>query len=163
MHISLIPEWYSCRLIFCIWCFVLWFLYTPTRVALCGWGRVLCHFKQNQGSGPVKDAQAWSDWGHVYSESWVLHIRLIVMCESNTVCFSSLFCLKLAGIVWKGVNSFFLLCFSCCWPTKDENDYSGWFLLSGKEPNLIKMRPRKAAKCILFFYSGCTVVVLVNK
>lgn len=84
------------------WCFVLWSLRNPTRLALCEWGHVLCHFKQNQGSYPVKGAQAWSDWGHVHSESWVLHIRVIVMYESDAVCVSVV---CFAGIVWKAVNS----------------------------------------------------------
>lgn len=75
--------------------------------------------------------------------SWILCV--------SVVCF--------AGIVWKGVNSFFLLlCSSCCWHTKDENDYSGLFLLNGKEPNLIKMSPMQPSAyyfSILDVLYGC--------
>lgn len=130
----------------------MWSLCNPIRVDLCEWGHVLCHFKQNQGNYPVKDAQAWSDWGRVHSESWVLQsdCNMWVGYCVSVVCF--------AGIVWKAVNFFCFLCFSCCWPTKDENDYSGWFLLSGKEPNLMKMSPRQPSAyyfSILDVLYGC--------
>ncbi len=70
------------------------------------------------------------------------------------MCFSSLFC-------WNCLEgSEFFCCsflrFSCCWPTKDEND--GWFLLIGKEPNLMKMRPRQPSAyyfSILDVLYGC--------
>lgn len=75
------------------------------------------------------------------------------MCESD-MCFSSLFCWNCS----EGSEFFCccFLCFSCCWPTKDEND--GWFLLIGKEPNLMKMSPRQPSAyyfSILDVLYGC--------
>lgn len=113
------------------WCFVLWSLCNPTRVALCEWGHVLCCCKQNQGSYPVKDALT-------EVQSWVLYIRVIVMCQNSVswiLCFSSS---VLAGIVWKAMNSLVFYVFPVVGPLKSWMITVGgfcWVEMSPKQPS----------------------------